>query len=600
MYIDQFRKMIVNNKTRVECVIDHVNKILIECDEKYIDSVQENYDGFLVLVLVVAMKKNETIEINGLVSFKLYYNIVNHVMPIIKIVHPNFSIIKIKIKGFTEEIYGTNDSVGCGLSCGVDSLSCIEDYYFKNCRSFKLTHLTNFFAGATTNRTVYENKLVNIQNYVDEIGLDFLQVYTNFHKINNLEHQYFHTLRNLAVPLFFQKLFRRYYYASSFSYLNSKIIPDSKSITSTEPILIPLLSTENLELLIHGCQYSRIRKTNLICNNNLAHKYLDVCVHPTYYETIKEKINCSKCYKCLRTCATLDYYDCLDKFEAVFDIELYQKYKKEYLENLEMTNPYDRELKGRYYFENQLYLDIKYNIKFEDLPNLININEQNSDNENINEQYNNDYCNEQDNNDDQNNNEDNEGNEEINNNENNEEINNNENNNEPNYQEKNIIFINNNNNDKKKQELIENKKKMICNRIVQEENIYNENNSFQEYMMNYASNNTDNINNIEINNTEKNISNNNVKVKFNINVENEKKTESKNDKNYRIWWAFKKDWDLLVKANQIRANKDVIVKKNKDLHSSQLDNNEKISYKKGKLFKLEKEQDDELYYKIFI
>ena len=62
MYIDQFRKMIINDKTRVECVIDHVNKILIECDEKYIDAVQENYDGFLVLVLVVAMKKMKILK----------------------------------------------------------------------------------------------------------------------------------------------------------------------------------------------------------------------------------------------------------------------------------------------------------------------------------------------------------------------------------------------------------------------------------------------------------------------------------------------------------------------------------------------------------
>ena len=38
----------------------------------------------------------------------------------------------------------------------------------------------------------------------------------------------------------------------------------------------------------------------------------------------------------------------------------------------------------------------------------------------------------------------------------------------------------------------------------------------------------------------------------------------------------------------------------KIIHSSQLNNSEKISYKKGKLFKLEKEQNDQLYYSIFI
>ena len=65
-------------------------------------------------------------------------------------------------------------------------------------------------------------------------------------------------------------------------------------------------------------------------------------------------------------------------------------------------------------------------------------------------------------------------------------------------------------------------------------------------------------------------------------------------------FATFKDWELIIDVNQIKALKDVIVKKNKQLHSSQLNENEKFSYKKGKLFKLEKEQNDELYYKIII
>ena len=215
MNVDHFRKHIVNGKTRIECVINNINKIMLECDSKYIDSVQENYDGFLVLILIVAMKENKDIEINGKVSYKLYFNIIHHIIPIIKILHPTFYTIKIKVQGFSNFDF-KNKGVGCGLSCGVDSLSCVQDHYFNQSGPYKLTHLTNFYAGATRNENVYENKLINIQNYVDNTDLDFLQVYTTFHKINNLEHQYFHTLRNLSVPLFFQKLFKNYYYASIF------------------------------------------------------------------------------------------------------------------------------------------------------------------------------------------------------------------------------------------------------------------------------------------------------------------------------------------------------------------------------------------------
>jgi hypothetical protein len=650
MYISNFRKCIINNKTRVECVIDYVNKILIETDEKFIDGVQENYDGFLVLVLVVAMKKNEDIEIDGKVSFKLYYNIVNHIMPIIKIIHPDFEIIKIKVNGFTDEKFDTNYGVGCGLSCGVDSLCCIEDYYFKQCKSYKLTHLTNFFAGATTNRTVYENKLINIGNYIDEIGLDFMQVNTNFYKINNLEHQYFHTLRNLSIPLFFQKLFNKYYYASSFSYVNSKIIPGSQSITSTEPILIPFLSTENIEIILHGAQYSRLRKTNIISHNKLAHKYLDVCVHPNYYETIKEKINCSKCFKCLRTCATLDYYNSLYKFENVFDLEIYNKYKKEYLENLDTTNPYDRELMSRYYFNDVLYVNAKSNLNFEEL-NLSNLyknenkihetemNENLENNEVIDNEINNKEVNQENINNEVNNHEVNQENinNEVNNNEVNEEnINNeinNQENNEMNNKENNEENINNevnnqeNNEENKINKNLEMKNIKKVNKILDEEKSFNENNSFQEYIMNTTNTSSELINN----ELENNIVSNNIELNININDDEQQKIkENKDDKiknkddkiknkddkiknkdekdinknkniNYdRIWWAFKKDWELIVKVNQIKALKDTIVKKNKQLHSSQLNENEKISYKKGKLFKLEKDQNDELYFKIII
>jgi len=647
MYIDKFRKYIVNNKTRVECVINKVNKILIECDEKYIDGVQETYDGFLVLVLVVAMKKKENISINGFISYKLYYNLVNHVMPIIKVVHPTFEIIKIDVKGFTEDLYDNNNAVGCGLSCGVDSLCCIEDYFFKNVRpSLKLTHLTNFYAGATNNKTVYKNRLIHIEKYAEEVQLDFLQVNTNFIKINNLEHQYFHTLRNLSVPLFFQKLFKRYYYASSFSYSNSKIVPDSGSITSCEPVLIPLLSTENIDLQIHGAQYSRLRKTAIISKNPLSYKYLDVCVHPTYYETIKDKINCSKCYKCLRTCATLDYFNVLDKYDSVFDIELYKMHKQEFLLGLEQTNPYDRELKSRYYFDNKLYLNIKSNIDLNNLDkleyidltdknNIIKLNNNNSDDVN--------HSNEKTELDDvDHSNETTEQSKphtifdiiknKINSNEQNSETNKDSIINIPKLdsKDKNLNEYNNSNKSIQNESFHKNieslKNNQKFNKIISEDNLFQENDLFHEYLMSNINKNDVNL----VNNVKKEITqmseNNNLDFKIsceeessqtNFNPQIETSTVNNTQvpkptpapipapipapkKIDRIWWAFRKDWEHLKKANQIRALKDCIVKKNKDLHSKFLTSDQKINYKKGKLFKLEPSQDNELYYKIKI
>ena len=336
-YLDKefgFVESLINNK-----------KAFIKFNKEYFDYTDLSYDGFLILMLPLAMKNHEDIYLDGKISFRLYYKLIHNIMPIIKIVHPTFKLIKINHQGFNTAKYNSNDSVGCGLSCGVDSLCCIEDFYFKECGEYKLTHVTNFNAGSYTLRDVYKNKLINIKKYISETDLGFLQIDSNFAQINNLEHQYFHTLRNLSIPLFFQKLFKTYYYASCFSYQDSKFVENSGSITSTEPVLIPLLSTENLEFIIHGAQYTRVKKTEIISKNQLSMKYLDICVAPKYYVKIQPYINCSKCFKCMRTLFTLEYLGVLNKYNRVFDINIYFKYKENYLKTLVTTNPYDRELK---------------------------------------------------------------------------------------------------------------------------------------------------------------------------------------------------------------------------------------------------------------
>ena len=336
-----------NNFGYIECLIDN-KKGWLKFDRSYLGYVQNTYDGFLVLILLIAMKKNENIEIDGTISYKLYHNITSYLMPLIKIIHATFNIIKITCKDFDYGKNYNNSGVGCGLSCGVDSLCCLEDYYFNDCKTFNLTHVTNFNAGSCNKKNTYENRLTNINNYVNETNLKLLYVDTNFININNLDHQYFHMFRNLSIPLFFQKLFKKYYYGSCFSYFNSKIVKGSGSLTSGETTVIPLLSTENLEYILHGAQYTRIEKTLKISNNILSHKYLDVCVSSSYYDNINKKINCSECYKCLRTLVTLDHYNLINQYNKVFDIDKYYQNKDTFLNNLVHTNPYDREIMTLY------------------------------------------------------------------------------------------------------------------------------------------------------------------------------------------------------------------------------------------------------------
>ena len=86
-----------------------------------------------------------------------------------------------------------------------------------------------------------------------------------------------------------------------------------------ESYLVPLISTEYLEMVVDGCQYRRTQKTENISDWDIANKYLNVCVNT------EDGSNCSKCSKCMRTLIPLDAMGKIDKFSDVFDLEVYRK-----------------------------------------------------------------------------------------------------------------------------------------------------------------------------------------------------------------------------------------------------------------------------------
>tara|TARA_B110000037_G_C17002884_1_gene457981 strand:- start:244 stop:990 length:747 start_codon:yes stop_codon:yes gene_type:complete len=214
MKLHKFKKFIKDNEDVLQCNID--NKVAyLKFDKKYLQFCQENYDGFLLFILLIAMKNNKDIIIDGSISYKLYHNLVNNVMYIIQCVLPEFHIIKITCNSFDNNKYNPK-GISCGLSCDVDSLSCVEDRYFKECGNLKLTHVTNFYLGACVKRATHDNRIEKIKKYGSNKNLELMLINTNFTEINNLSHHYYHTLKNLCVPLFFQKLFKHYFYASCF------------------------------------------------------------------------------------------------------------------------------------------------------------------------------------------------------------------------------------------------------------------------------------------------------------------------------------------------------------------------------------------------
>jgi hypothetical protein len=348
--------MIISNlkidKNKTTFLINN-KEIYLNYDSKYEQYVSSNYDGPLLLALPIAMRNKENIIIKGKISYKFFHNIKFYLMKIITIIMPECEIINIEADEFSYGENYNNTSVGCGLSCGIDSLCCLQDYYFDMEEGpYKLTHVTNFHAGASGNSEIVFNKRVsNSELYCNETSLNMLKVVTNFTSINNLSHQKIHVLRNLAIPLLFQKLFCKYYFSSGQSYPDDRIFKKSFNIKDLEvqhilfdPIIMNLISTENLEFIIHGSQYTRPEKTKKIAENSHSYKYLDVCVNGNFVEKNNKLLNCSECWKCMQTLVTLDYYGKLDNYGNIFELNKYYKNKESYLKNLKEETPYQEEI----------------------------------------------------------------------------------------------------------------------------------------------------------------------------------------------------------------------------------------------------------------
>src|SRR5438309_136737 len=90
-------------------------------------------------------------------------------------------------------------------------------------------------------------------------------------------------------------------------------------------LLLPLLGTERLECIASGGQYTRVDKTIRVARVDASTQFLDVCVNPWM---ATERLNCSGCWKCLRTQLTLAVLGELDRYDKVFDVGLYRRLEK--------------------------------------------------------------------------------------------------------------------------------------------------------------------------------------------------------------------------------------------------------------------------------
>lgn len=311
-----------------------VRSLWYSVDRDYKDMFSDRSDAVLVALLIPAMEKGEDIYIEGQVSTNLYYSIMGPLQSVLCRMLPFLKHIHIHVNDLTDEVYANPRGVLTGFSGGVDSYCVLADHYFdtKVPDSYKITHLLFNNVGshgdADKGSELFNKRYNRLTSISSGFETPFVKVDSNVDSFYShvTWFQPTHSLRNTSVALLLQKGIGTYLYASAYSFSDVFIGP-SEDIAYADVVILPMLSTRNLEVKSVGSEYTRAGKTIRVAAVPESYTSLDVCVNS---DNQTGGINCSSCWKCLRTLATLEIAGKLQHYEGIFNLAIYKQHRSAY------------------------------------------------------------------------------------------------------------------------------------------------------------------------------------------------------------------------------------------------------------------------------
>ncbi len=288
----------------------------------------ETLDSFLVGLLFLGLKTGNDIHVKGMVSARLFYSLNHNVIPALCMSNPDYFKIKISADKLSRINFNEVGAGVTGLSCGVDSLATYYDSKSED-EGYGIQYFTFFNVGAHGEygggeaRTLYKKRLNEVKGFAKEEEREIIAIDSNLSEILQMKFQQTYTLRIISCVLLLQKGIKIYYYASGTRFDHFSI--NNSEIADMDMLIVPNLSTESTQIYPSALQYTRFERTALISIESTTYRYLNVCVHS---HLTTEKINCSECYKCMRTQLTLEVLNKLEDYQHVFDLSKYRKKKK--------------------------------------------------------------------------------------------------------------------------------------------------------------------------------------------------------------------------------------------------------------------------------
>lgn len=275
--------------------------------------LSDTCDAAVVALLIPAMREGRGLDVRGPLSARLHWQL-PRLQALLQSVMPDLQAVDIVAADLTTRSSG--GGVLTGLSGGVDSFCVLADHLDR------ITHLLFNDVGshAGGGRALFRERVRRLEPVAAALGLPIVRVTSNLDSFYAKSFQQTHTLRNASVALLLSGGIGQYLYASAFAY-GAICGGPSKDLATADPVTLPLASTEAVDLVAVGSEYTRVEKTVKVAGVALSHDALDVCVNDGHEAP---PINCSACWKCMRTLATLEIAGMLDRYRAVFDFDAYR------------------------------------------------------------------------------------------------------------------------------------------------------------------------------------------------------------------------------------------------------------------------------------
>ena len=349
-------------KSRLKCEVkngdtnsDHI--IWYEVENEYSTYLcDELADSFLLAVLPFASYTEQDIVVKGTISSKLFYNLMNVHIPLLANFF-NKKAIHITVDNIRNINFG-GKAVATGCFLGVDSLSTIFQHTDALClEEYKLTHLTLFNSshfGNSDQATLSENlqnAAKKASEFAKQLGLSLIVVDSNMTELmknTGLRVEQILIYLTISCAYSLQKLFGKYLFSSSY---DSKYVSiNSADISHSESIIVPLLSSDSMEVILSDTFKKRTEKTLYIARNRMTPQFIDVCWAvqvagieggAKWYLESKKKRNCGWCDKCMRTLLTLELYGVIDEYKDAFDLDNYYKHRSMFIRKVVARSPYN-------------------------------------------------------------------------------------------------------------------------------------------------------------------------------------------------------------------------------------------------------------------